>query len=244
MRLIAHRGRKGSAPENSLAGLEGLAPDLAAGRIAGIEIDARLSADGVAVLIHDAALDRVSTGRGQVNKTRFDALQTLRLRGSDEPPPRMRSYLARAAQLLWPQGTTPGQAGAPVIYLDIKTRDPAEVAHIAAEIRALPCAPGIICLGKTPPMIAAISEAGQGALRLGLLRCNRDTLTENLQLARAHRAEVLFIQHGLDAFRDNLDIVPEIRAAGFQAGGSILNGSDALALAEAAGCDLVLTDLP
>ncbi|MCC5955664.1 MAG: hypothetical protein JJU07_06140 [Natronohydrobacter sp.] len=244
MRLIAHRGRRGSAPENSLAGLEGLAPDLVQGRVAGIEIDARLSADDVAVLIHDAALERVSDGRGRVEETRFDALQHLRLNGGDEPPPRMSRYLARAAQLLWPAGVVPGQAGAPVIYLDIKTRDPAQVARIAAEIRPLPFAQGIICLGKTPAMIEAITKAGAGTLRLGLLRCNRDNLAENLVLAQAHRAEVLFVQHGIEAFRDNLAIVPEIRAAGFQAGGSILNGPDALALARTAGCDLVLTDLP
>lgn len=244
MRLIAHRGRKGLDPENSLAGLKGLAGDLKEG-LAGIEIDVRVTADAVPVMLHDTALERVTNGYGLVEKTQFNDLQALRLIGSDEePPPRLSDYLDRAAALLWPSGQQPGQAGAAVIYLDIKTHSPSEVSEIARLIRSLPYARGIVCLGKTRPMIEALVETGKGALRLGLLRCTRDTLAEHLDIAHQHKLEVLFVQHGLEAFRANMDIIPEIRAAKFEAGGSILNGPIALELARKAGCDLVLTDLP
>ena len=61
-RIIAHRCGGALAPENSLAGL-----DLAA-RLGcrGVEFDVMLSADEIPLLIHDEAVDRTTTGRGQV----------------------------------------------------------------------------------------------------------------------------------------------------------------------------------
>ena len=60
--VIAHRGASGSAPENTLAAFE-----LAASQGAdAIELDVRLTADGVPVVIHDATLDRTTGGHGPV----------------------------------------------------------------------------------------------------------------------------------------------------------------------------------
>ncbi len=58
----AHRGASGSAPENTLGALEraiALGADLA-------EVDLRLTADGHLALIHDATLERTTSGRGRV----------------------------------------------------------------------------------------------------------------------------------------------------------------------------------
>lgn len=61
-RVIGHRGAMRYAPENTLAGIRE-----AVRRGAGwIEIDVRLSADQVAVVIHDARLERTTDGRGPV----------------------------------------------------------------------------------------------------------------------------------------------------------------------------------
>ncbi len=55
--VIAHRGASGSAPENTLAAFE-----LAVGQGAdALELDVRLTADGVPVVLHDATLDRTTT---------------------------------------------------------------------------------------------------------------------------------------------------------------------------------------
>lgn len=67
-RLLAHRGGGALAPENTLAGLR-LASRLG---YRGAEFDAKLTADGVPVLMHDDSLERTTSGRGPM--TAADAL--------------------------------------------------------------------------------------------------------------------------------------------------------------------------
>ena len=60
--VIAPRGHSARFPENTLAAFEGA---VAAGADA-IELDVRLTADDAAVVIHDATLDRTTSGQGRV----------------------------------------------------------------------------------------------------------------------------------------------------------------------------------
>jgi glycerophosphoryl diester phosphodiesterase len=52
--VLAHRGLRSRGPENSLAGLQGVADVAAKGIPLGVEFDARKTADGVLVTVHDA----------------------------------------------------------------------------------------------------------------------------------------------------------------------------------------------
>lgn len=70
---LAHRGAAGEAPENTLPAFE-LALEQGA---EGIEFDVRISADGVPVVIHDARLDRTTSGSGWVRQHRSGALRRL-----------------------------------------------------------------------------------------------------------------------------------------------------------------------
>ena len=72
---IGHRGAAGHAPENSAAGIR-LAAELGADMV---ELDVRLSRDGVPVVIHDAHLERVTTGRGAVADHTWEELARLQL---------------------------------------------------------------------------------------------------------------------------------------------------------------------
>jgi glycerophosphoryl diester phosphodiesterase len=72
--VIAHRGASGSAPENTLPAFE-LAVRQGADAI---ELDVRLTRDGVPVVLHDATLDRTTDGRGPVG-----ALTLAELRAAD-----------------------------------------------------------------------------------------------------------------------------------------------------------------
>ncbi|MFH5821720.1 glycerophosphodiester phosphodiesterase [Georgenia sp. AZ-5] len=71
--VVAHRGNSSVAPENTLAALESAwraGADL-------VEVDLQLTADGVAVVIHDDEVDRTTTGTGRVDAltaTELDAL--------------------------------------------------------------------------------------------------------------------------------------------------------------------------
>ena len=72
-RLIAHRGAKANAPENTLAAF-------ACAREEGatwVEFDVKLTADGVPVVIHDETLERTTDGRGAVRAKSLAELKQL-----------------------------------------------------------------------------------------------------------------------------------------------------------------------
>jgi glycerophosphoryl diester phosphodiesterase len=71
--IIAHRGASAHAPENTLAAFElALAQNADA-----IELDAKLSADGQVVVIHDATIDRTTGSHGRVKDLSFMQLRAL-----------------------------------------------------------------------------------------------------------------------------------------------------------------------
>jgi len=71
--FFAHRGASAHAPENTLAAF-----DLALRHEAdAFELDAKLSADGQVVVIHDQTVDRTTDGEGDVGNMTLAALQEL-----------------------------------------------------------------------------------------------------------------------------------------------------------------------
>lgn len=71
--VIAHRGNRVAAPENTILALE---QAIALGADA-VEFDVRASRDGVPVLMHDATVDRTTSGTGRVDAQEASALRTL-----------------------------------------------------------------------------------------------------------------------------------------------------------------------
>jgi glycerophosphoryl diester phosphodiesterase len=71
--IFAHRGASAHAPENTLAAFE-LA--LAQGAD-GIELDAKLSADGHVIVMHDATVDRTTDSHGRVKDRSLAELRSL-----------------------------------------------------------------------------------------------------------------------------------------------------------------------
>jgi glycerophosphoryl diester phosphodiesterase len=69
--VIAHRGASSVAPENTLMAMQ-LAYTHGA---LWIEIDARVTADGVAIVLHDATVDRTTTGKGRVANMNYADLE-------------------------------------------------------------------------------------------------------------------------------------------------------------------------
>ena len=81
MIVYGHRGARGEAPENTIAGLRH-AIDRG---IRHVEIDLRLSADGQLVVVHDGTLKRTAGVKGKVAGTDARALGRLDAR-ADGPP--------------------------------------------------------------------------------------------------------------------------------------------------------------
>ena len=76
---FAHRGlhsKKNGIPENSMAAFE-----RAVHRGYGIELDVRLSADGVPVVFHDRTLNRMTGADGEIESMRLNELKRLTLDG-------------------------------------------------------------------------------------------------------------------------------------------------------------------
>ena len=99
-RAVAHRGGRGLAPENTLAACS-LA--LALG-VDAIEVDVRLTADGVPILLHDPTLERTTDGRGPVGASRLAALRAwMPRRGAPRGGPSRTTAAARGrAGAGWP----------------------------------------------------------------------------------------------------------------------------------------------
>jgi glycerophosphoryl diester phosphodiesterase len=74
--VIAHRGDWRNAPENSLPAIENaikMGVDI-------VELDVQRTRDGHLILMHDATLNRTTTGKGAVAEWTLDSIQTFRLK--------------------------------------------------------------------------------------------------------------------------------------------------------------------
>jgi glycerophosphoryl diester phosphodiesterase len=103
VRVFAHRGGAALAPENTIVAFD---RGLALGAD-GLELDVRLSRDGVAVVLHDPTVDRTTNGTGAVADLsaaelagldagyRFGASDGFPFRGRGIGVPRLREVLER-----------------------------------------------------------------------------------------------------------------------------------------------------
>jgi glycerophosphoryl diester phosphodiesterase len=109
---IAHRGlwSPDGPPENSLAAFQAAC---SAGY--GIELDVQLSADGEAMVFHDARLERMTGAEGRLADHTAADLAALKLAGSDETIPTLAETLAlvgHRAMVLIEVKTPAGDVGA------------------------------------------------------------------------------------------------------------------------------------
>ncbi|MDE2891358.1 MAG: glycerophosphodiester phosphodiesterase family protein [Chloroflexota bacterium] len=123
--VIAHRTTMGHAPENTLAGIR-RALDMGCD---GVEIDVRLCADGVPVLIHDDQLDRTTNAIGRIADMTLAELQDVDA-GNGERIPTLREALelVRGRMLLIVElKVTPGDdvaALSDAVLAEIERADP------------------------------------------------------------------------------------------------------------------------
>ncbi len=76
--VAAHRGDWRNYPENSIGAIESvirMGVDV-------MELDLKLTADSVLVLMHDNTIDRMTTGRGRVSEISCDSIRRCRLRAA------------------------------------------------------------------------------------------------------------------------------------------------------------------
>lgn len=79
---IGHRGAKGHVAENTLESFQ-KAMDLG---VNGIELDVHVCASGELVVFHDFTVERMTNGKGEVNKLTLSELKELKVAGEFEIP--------------------------------------------------------------------------------------------------------------------------------------------------------------
>ena len=134
--VVAHRGHSARFPENTVAAYRGA---IAAGADL-VETDARLTADGIPVAVHDADLARIAGADATVADTACaDLLAMARARGVEVPT------LEEALSTICPARDA---------LIDVKTADLAIIDAIVAVLRRL---------GVTDRVWIGVRDAGQAA---------------------------------------------------------------------------------
>lgn len=126
MIVYGHRGAKGEAPENTLPGF---AHAYRAG-LRAFELDVRLTADGQAVLMHDAAVDRTTNGSGLAAEMTREQLARLDARAAFPDWPES-CPVPTLADLL---AVLPGDVR---LEIEIKRDDPRRLEILGAQLVAL-----------------------------------------------------------------------------------------------------------
>jgi glycerophosphoryl diester phosphodiesterase len=151
--IVAHRGAPSSHPENTLPSFEA-AIGLGA-RI--VELDVRVSADGVAVVMHDPMVDRTTDGSGPVHE--LTAAEIARLNAGTEEAPAAVPTLAEVLDLV---------SGRAAVALEIKNipgepgYDPVRQAAVEgalAELERTAFDGPVLVISFNPASIAACKAA-------------------------------------------------------------------------------------
>ena len=202
---VAHRGlwRPDGAPENSLAAFQAAC---AAGY--GIELDVHLSADGEAVVFHDANLKRMTGVEGRITDRTVADLADLRLKGTDERIPTLVETLALIGRRA-------------MVHIELKT-DWGHVGPLEQRVHEIIIDhAGPLCvIGFNPYSHAWFAERYPGVLR-GLdsfsYAKGADHLPESQRRSYARLEHVALARPHFLAL--GLDILPSEQAAGFRVEG-------------------------
>ncbi|KQP17970.1 glycerophosphodiester phosphodiesterase [Pseudorhodoferax sp. Leaf267] len=227
---VAHRGAGKLAPENTLAAFR-------LGASFGyrmFECDAKLSADGVPFLLHDATLERTCNASGVAGERDWAELARL-----DAGSWHSRAYAGE------PLATLEGvarfcQANASLLNIEIKPTPGAEaitgatVADHAARLWVGQAVPPL--LTSFQPAALASAQAAQPGLPRGLLL---DSLTEGwLASAQTLGCVAVVCRHSLWT----TDVVAQVRAAGLRMLSYTVNDAPEAQRLQALGTDAVITD--
>ena len=229
-RWIAHRGAGKLAPENTLAAFRlGAAHGYRM-----FECDAKLSADGVVFLLHDATLERTTNGHGTGGDLPWQALSQL-----DAGSWHSRTFAGEPLATL--EGLTRFcQANGYHLNIEIKPPPGAEVAtgeavaRLAAELWQGAAVPPLLTSFK-PEALAAARQAAPDLPR-GLLV---DTLWEGwLDKAQELGCKAVVANHSLW----NATNVAQVHGAGLRCLSYTVNDREAAEHLLALGTDGIITD--
>ena len=215
MRLVAHRGFAGVAPENTLLAVE------RAARVAdGVEVDVRRCGSGELVVVHDETVDRVTGGTGRVADLDLGTLQSLSVGGSGEPIPTLAAVVA---------------AVPPDVELLVELKEPG----LAAETLAL-CATADVTVLVQSFDEAALAEAREAAPSVPRSLLFAEEPEAGLAAARELDCAAVGVHHE----RCTASFVRAAHDAGLSVYAWTVTDRESAARLAAAGVDAVISDVP
>jgi glycerophosphoryl diester phosphodiesterase len=119
--ITGHRGALGTEPENTLRSFRRAVAD----GCDEIELDLRVSADGELVIMHDATVDRTTSGSGEVSALTLAELQALDAGGGEQIPTWAETVAAVDVRF---QAEVKAEAAVPLLAQSLKS-DPALAAR-------------------------------------------------------------------------------------------------------------------
>ncbi len=234
--VVAHRGASATHPENTLPAFEAA---LAAGAPL-VELDVRLSADGVPVVVHDPEVSRTTDGAGWVHELTLEDLRSLNAGTADRP-----------AQIPTLDEVLRAVSGRGGVALEIKNV-PGEPAYeqdreriVDATLAALETAdfdgPGLV-LSFNPRSIAAVRRLAP-AVPTGFLTTR--ALDPDEALALALEGGHAFVLPSVDALRRvGGPFVRRAHSAGVRVGTWTVDEPDAIRAALDWGVDAIASNDP
>ena len=246
-RYLAHRGGGSLAPENTLAAFDaGLRHGYRAA-----EIDAVLSADGVAVLLHDENLDRTSNGRGSVARhsaaelALLDAGSWFGPEFAGEALPTLQQALSHCARHgIWLNVEIKPVSGHEAQTGQVVARTVADFTHPAP----VQSGPGqtVSALTRTPaqaPLLSSFSRTALAAARLAAPQLPRALLCTALPPDwEAALADLACVALHCDHRRLDAAQAARVRAAGYGLLCYTVNDPQRAAQLRAWGVDAICTD--
>ncbi|MEY5099347.1 MAG: hypothetical protein RJA36_2066 [Pseudomonadota bacterium] len=228
---IAHRGAGTLAPENTLAAFRlGAAHGYRM-----FECDAKLSADGVPFLLHDATLERTTNAQGDARQLSWSELSRLDAGGwhspgyAGEPPATLAALVAFC------------RANGHCLNVEIKPSPGAEAETGTAVARAL--ARQWEDAEFPPPLLSSFSREALAAARDAAPRLPRGLLLHELDpdwadAARHLDCRAIVCHHPLWT----ADLVAQVHAAGWRALAYTVNDADEAQRLLGLGLDGLITD--
>ena len=228
--LIAHRGAGKLAPENTLAAFKlGYAHGYRM-----FECDVKLSADGVAYLLHDATLERTSSGFGDAGTHSWASLSQLdagrwhSAQYAGEPIP----TLANIASFVRANGCYLNIEIKPIPGTDAQTG--AAVATLAAQLWAG---------AATPPLLSSFSPTALAAARDAQPQLPRALLVDTLPADwQAQLIDLGCVALVVNCKHFSDELVFKVKAAGYRLLTYTCNEPPHAACLLALGVDGVITD--
>lgn len=241
---VAHRGGSLLAPENTLAAFR----NALTMSVDAVELDVQMSRDGQAIVFHDATVDRLTDGTGNILDLDFADLRSLNAAAhfpggwpQVEQIPTLREVLTLAK-------------GRVQIYIEIKLaerdnaywRYPKIVETVVSEVRAAKMINKVLIISFDWQTLLNVKKLEPhlttGALVSRKLWSPDDSNTVENLCKRVTAIGCNWINIDRKIF--TTDMLPTLRANGFKLGLWTVNSLDELRLLAANGVDSLTTDRP